>query len=170
MKAFVTFLTASIFFLAATFVGTLTGRIPDPRALTWWLLMIALFTLGVKFVIADTLSSDGFRLSKASTDMCLMLLATLTSLSAAQTFSDKSIFSGPPTLFITGDPTATFSQSEVETSSWLLCGLSLMIFVICLSAAKWGRSVKPINALGVTKLIVSKLICATTGALPLVLI
>jgi hypothetical protein len=151
--------------LVAAFVGILFGYIPEPKVLSWWLLMIALMALGIKFVTADLLSSDGFCLSKAATDMSLAFLAAITSLATAQSVGHEILFTGPPMLVVTGDPAVSPTRWDAESAAWSLSGLALIFFMLCLLSAKWGRAIRPTNKIGTAKSIISKTVCATLGGL-----
>jgi hypothetical protein len=156
MKAFITFLTITVIFFIFAMIGTVSGVVPPAKPLTFWLVLLALLTVGAKFVVAETLSSDGFQLNKASTDISLAALSAVCSLAVVQSIKEEAIFQGPAILLMGINEGVEPSTTQTLIAGWLLTAVSLVLFAVCLAFARWGRQ----PSLKGWKKPVSELICA----------
>lgn len=159
MKAFITFLVFTTLFVVAAMLATATGFAPAAKPITLWLVLVSLLIVGTKFVVADVLSSDGFQLNKASTDICLTALGAIASLAVVQTVDSHAIFDGPARFLLNLEATASPTLRQALVAGWLLTFLAFLFFLICLGLARWGRT----KGVREWKKIVSSVMCPILG-------
>jgi hypothetical protein len=144
--------------------GRVAGFLPVAKEATWCLIFIAYLVIGVKFYVAEVLSSDGFQYAKGWTDISLTSFAAAISLSTGQVLNGTILFDAPARVLVLDNPKIDPTFAQANLGAFLMSGIALLMFLACFFSAKYHRNVKGGGLAAAAKKMMASSVCLIAGS------